>query len=144
VDVPPRARPRAGRRARAADHRQGRGRGRRARDAAPLPGAKSQQIALSGAAWFEAKLEQPGHKNIDWSTHSFDSVRFESILCLLYGADKVAHAELMKQYKVPPKKLVKCERDAPLRFKAWEKMLEPYALKKGAPAPRSTSGARVR
>lgn len=59
-------------------------------------GAKSQQIALAGAAWFEAKIKQPGHKDRYWSTHSFDSVRFESILCLLYGTDKAAHGEMMK------------------------------------------------
>lgn len=91
---------------------------------------KSQKIALAGAMWFDIKTKKPGHQNIYWSTHSFDSVRMESVMCLLYGSDKAGLMPLMKQLKVPPKKLVKCERDTPLRLAAWKGMLKPYAVKK--------------
>ena len=91
---------------------------------------KTQQIALAGATWFELKTKQPQHQNRYWSTHSFDSVRFESILCLLYGADPKALAPVMAKYKVPRGKLGKCARDTPARLAAWKQLLAPYAVKR--------------
>ena len=91
---------------------------------------KTQPIALAGAAWFETKTKQPGHKDNYWSTHSFDSVRFESIMCLMFGADPKAIGPIMAKYKVGKNKLAKCARDTPQRLAAWKKMLAPYAVKK--------------
>ncbi|HWO24738.1 MAG TPA: DUF4344 domain-containing metallopeptidase [Kofleriaceae bacterium] len=91
---------------------------------------KAKLIALAGAAKFEAKMKKPGRKTPYFSTHPADNVRFESVLCLLYGSDKAEYGELMKQYKVSPSKLAYCERDTPQRLAAWKKMLQPHALKK--------------
>ena len=92
--------------------------------------AKSSQIARAGATWFEVKAKTPGHKDAYWSSHSFDRVRYEAILCLMYGSDKKTHAPMMEQLKVRKDKLAKCERDTPLRLAAWKKMMQPYAVRK--------------
>lgn len=92
-------------------------------------GAEHQQIALTAARRYQAKLKQQGHKDPYFSTHPFDSVRLEAILCLLYGSDKAAHEDLMRRLKVPPSKLAYCLRDAPERRRSWSKLLAPYVVK---------------
>jgi len=50
-------------------------------------------------------------------------------MCLLYGTDKAAYADLMKQLKVPATRLARCEIDAHRRFTAWKSLLAPHAVK---------------
>lgn len=92
-------------------------------------GAPGFKAALAAAQWFDTMAKQPGHKNVFYDSHSFDEQRVVSITCLLYGADQKRWAPLMKGLKIPDSRLAKCVRDYPLRKKAWDTMLAPYALK---------------
>jgi hypothetical protein len=88
-----------------------------------------QRLALAQARRYEVRIAQPGHKDRHFSTHPFDSVRKENILCLLYGADKAKYEALMKSFDVSRRKLLTCERDAEARKTSWSRLLERHIVK---------------
>ncbi|MEO8699801.1 MAG: DUF4344 domain-containing metallopeptidase [Kofleriaceae bacterium] len=95
-------------------------------------GPVAQKAATHAARSFleKNKATGGGSKHPYWDVHSFDLQRMTTIGCLLYGADKVQFAPLMKELNIPAQRLGSCLRDYPMRKKAWDTMLHPFLRKK--------------
>jgi len=96
-------------------------------------GKDGQRVALDATEWFDLMAKQ-GAKAVTNRTffdeHSYDEARVGNILCMLYGADKVTYADLMKKRGMPARRLAFCLKDYPDRRIAWDKLLGPYQRKR--------------
>jgi hypothetical protein len=98
-------------------------------------GKDGEKAALDTAEWFELMVAQSGGKissRTFFDEHSYDEARVGNIFCMLYGADKVTYAPIVKKHGMPDRRLAMCLKDYPDRRKTWEGLLGPHVRKTAA------------
>lgn len=79
------------------------------------------QFALD-AEETEASLDQLAF----WDEHSFDSQRFYSIACLIYGSDPAEFTDLVTDEELPADRAESCPVEYERKTAAWNALLEPH------------------
>jgi Putative metallopeptidase len=59
-----------------------------------------------------------------WDEHSLDAQRMYGILCLIYGSNPKANAEMVGEEGLPQARADQCAADYAKRARAWERLLE--------------------
>ncbi len=105
----------------------------------------STDIAVSGAeSWLAIQVLRGDNKGDYWDEHSLDEVRFYNIMCLVYGSDPKAHADLVADGDLPRARAVRCEKEFQKTKTSWERLLAPFEqdLAKRAYSPPISQGSR--
>jgi phosphotransferase system HPr-like phosphotransfer protein len=65
-------------------------------------------------------------EQIYWDSHSLDAQRMYDMVCLVYGSNPEAYAELAGTTDIPEDRLAECEFEYQDALYAWNTILEPY------------------
>jgi hypothetical protein len=96
-----------------------------------LEGERGSEAALAAAEWFRAEgAKKIKTGEIEWSDeHSFDLQRMYGIVCVLYGANPAANAQLVKALGMSTDRLGRCVGDYARKVKVWDALLGPHKRK---------------
>lgn len=87
--------------------------------------------ALLGAAdSFEAFAASMSDRTSElpfWDEHSLSAQRSFAIACLVYGSEPEAYAALAHPDLLPPERAARCPREFDQKWRAWDRLLAPYA-----------------
>jgi hypothetical protein len=90
-------------------------------------GSEGLNIALDGA---EALLLHSKGTSFEktqfWDQHSFEEQRYYALLCLVYGSNPKAYADLVQRRGLPADRAAACPAEYDRLRQAWQRLLEPY------------------
>lgn len=70
--------------------------------------------------------EESSAEPVYWDEHSFGEQRFYDIVCLVYGSDPDAHADLVGEDTLPAERAEICPDEWAGVSRAWERLLAPF------------------
>jgi hypothetical protein len=91
--------------------------------------AVGKHMARVGAVTMLALLKASGSKPQYFDEHPFSMERFSEILCLVYGSNPSAGADLIAEKLVLVSRAPKCQEEYTNTEKAWDKLLESHKIK---------------
>ena len=95
-------------------------------------GEVGQDAILAAADQFAVDAEENEEEvqEIDdlpyWDTHSLDKVRLYDLLCVIYGSDPEAHADLVEEEVLPEDRASGCEEEYQRKSAVWDQLLAPH------------------
>jgi hypothetical protein len=94
---------------------------------ARIPGV-GRECALAAAQWFaiEGESKQKANKIVWYDEHSFDLQRMYDILCVIYGYNQTANADLVQAVGMSADRQARCVRETPKKVKAWDELLRAH------------------
>ncbi len=89
-------------------------------------GLAELDAAEADALAAEPDEEEDSPEPVYWDEHSFGEQRFYDIVCLVYGSDPAAHADLIGEDYLPAERAEICPDQWAGVSRAWERLLAPY------------------
>lgn len=89
------------------------------------PESATGMLRATAAAWLwsDAEAAEEGLEPAYWDVHSLDLQRYYTQVCLFYGADPEARAELAQELELPEERAEGCEAEYALAADSWDAML---------------------
>lgn len=89
------------------------------------PESATGMLRATAAAWVwsDAEAAEEGLEPAYWDVHSLDLQRYYTQVCLFYGADPEARAELAQELELPEERAEGCEAEYALAADSWDAML---------------------
>jgi hypothetical protein len=90
-------------------------------------GDQGTRMALDGAYSWIAEGETQGSDTTPfWDSHSLNEQRFYNIMCLIYGSNRDAFADVITENELPSERAEQCEDEYKTISTSWNKLLDPY------------------
>jgi hypothetical protein len=90
-------------------------------------GDQGSQMALDGAfSWITEGETQGSDTTPFWDSHSLNEQRFYNIMCLIYGSNREAFADVITNNELPSERAEGCPDEYKAISTSWNTLLDPY------------------